>query len=111
MPKYLVNPGVRFGVAGKYGPGTVVELDEEAAGPFLDKLTPYDEMSILLDEDGAADPVDLDVDGWVASHNIADVLNAIDENLFTANEAYAAEVNGKGRVKLIKALTESPNDD
>lgn len=38
MPSYRVRPGVRFGAAKQHGPGDVVELSEEEAKGFLDKL-------------------------------------------------------------------------
>jgi len=38
MPEYRVKPGYRHGVGKAYGPGDIVELTEEAAAGFLDKL-------------------------------------------------------------------------
>lgn len=38
MPQYKVKPDVRHGVAGRYGPGDIIELAERDAAPFSDKL-------------------------------------------------------------------------
>lgn len=38
MPTYQVKPGRTFGAGGKYKPGDRVQLTEEEAKPFLDKL-------------------------------------------------------------------------
>lgn len=38
MPKYRVKTGFRHGNLNQYGPGDVVELTEEEAAGFLDKL-------------------------------------------------------------------------
>ena len=40
--RYVVKEGMTFGAAGKYGPGDEVELPEEHAKPFFDKLRPVE---------------------------------------------------------------------
>jgi hypothetical protein len=38
MPKYRVKPGCYHGSKKQYGPGSIVELTEQEAAAFLDKL-------------------------------------------------------------------------
>lgn len=40
MPKFMVKPGCRFGAVDQYGPGDIVELSEQEAAGFADKLAP-----------------------------------------------------------------------
>jgi len=41
--RYRVKPGFRHGAEKQYGPGDIVELSEEEAVGFLDKLEPVQE--------------------------------------------------------------------
>jgi hypothetical protein len=48
--KYRVKPGLMHGAFNQYGPGSIVELTEDEAGGFLDKL------ELVRDDDVSENP-------------------------------------------------------
>lgn len=57
--QYRVRPGYRHGAQKQYGPGDVVELTEQEAAGFLDKLEPLAETAapvVPADDEADAEP-------------------------------------------------------
>ena len=108
MAKYRVKPGVRYGVGGQYGPGSIVMLPEEHAVPFLDKLElveVMDEEPELTGEPELFDLIDAGLDESAVRilianeyYRIASVQAASDDDLLRVRGI------GKARLESIRAV-------
>lgn len=57
MPLYQVRPGYNHGAQRQYGPGAVLELSEDAAAGFADKLLRLPDAEVEAEVEAEAKPV------------------------------------------------------
>lgn len=136
MARYVVKPGFTHGARNQFKAGDVVELTEQEAAGFLDKLQrvgdstptivrPLNELQVTTDEfaraqaaaqtgnqtppdpNGTQQPAPIDV----ATASADAVLAAVKDGKITANDALIAEQQGRKRVGLLTELAKLAEAD
>lgn len=103
MPQYRVKPGKRHGMGKRYGPGDVVELTEQEAAGFLDKLERVvdDAPPAPEQDDAPLEAEDKEIEIVVADFSSVDgISDEIQQALYDAGYLTWDDVLMAGAVKV-----------